>query len=486
MKPWSAILLLAALAVPATAAAQRKPSRSMQVRSAELYMKSANETAVQAERDELLHKALDVLMEGAERDADNPLVWLMAGQAYARLGDVAGADSAFDRAERLYPEYAAEIEPERLAVWILEYNAGIAAIQGGDPASAIARLESADQIYRGRPDGVLTLGSLYTQTGDLAKAEAAYRTAIEIARGPAAAEVEAADRERWLQQEQQAATRLADLQSQLGRADEAIATLRALVQSQPDNAGAQSGLAETLVRAGKADEAAAIYEKLLGRDDLNDIELFNAGVGLYSAGNHSMAVKAFQKSLLVNPYSRDAMYNLGQALYGQAAEIDKQRAAAPEAEKAALAAKLTPIYEEMLKVASQLQQVDPRQRAALMMQAQAQRSLGELAGDEAAAKEWRQKVLASLETAETMAFEVGPVDMRFDEDGVTISGAVTNLHAAAGQEIVIEFTLVGEGGAVVGSHTAKVTAPAADERTRFEFEIKTDKTVLGWRYAAAG
>lgn len=486
MKRWSAFVLLAALAVPATAAAQRKPSRSMQVRSAEVYLDRAKNTGVGEERDELLRKALEVLTDGAQRDADNPLVWLMMGQANARLGDVAGADSAFDRAESLYPEYTQEIAPERFAVWVEEYNAGIAAIQAGDPAGAIGRFELADRIFRGRPDASVTLGSLYAQMGELAKAEAAYRNAIEIARGPAAATVPPDEKEQWAQQEETSAMRLADLLNQLGRKDEAVAVYRGLAENQPANARARAGLASQLAMAGRNDEAAAIYERLLGSNDLSDIEWFNAGVGLYTANNHALAVRAFEKSLEINPYSRDAIYNHGQALYASAAELEKARAAAPEAGKAAITQQLEALYLELGETAAEIRAMDPNNRNAYMMQAQAQRSLGELAGDPAKLKEWQNKVLATLELVEAMPFEVSPVDVRVSETGVSVSGGITNLKLTPGQAIALEFTLIGEAGDVVATRAVSVPAPAVDEKASFGFDVATDKTVLGWRYKVTG
>ena len=484
MKVWSAVTVLATLALPAAVAAQ-KPSKTMQTRSAEVYIKNANEASDAEKRQDFLQKALDVLMDGAKRDGDNPLVWFLAGQAYGRMGDPVGADSAFDRAEKLYPEYTEETAPERLALWINEYNSGIAAIQAGDPLGAIERLEKADVIYRGRPDAVLTLGSLYTQAGDLAKAEAAYRTAVEITRGPAAAQVPPDDRPQWKKQEEVASLQLGDLLAQLGRADDAVAVYRGLVASQPENAAAQSTLAATLARSGKGDEAAAIYEKLLTRDDLSDIEWFNAGVGLYSANNFPLAARAFEKSLEVNPYSRDAIYNLGQAIYGAASEIEKKRSDAPEAEKAAFATQLAPMYEKLAGVANQLREMDPYQRNAMMMLAQAQRSLGELAADRETTRAWQEKVLATLETADALPFEVNAINLSADEAKVTLSGSITNLKGTEGQSVTLDFSLLGEGGAVIATRSVAVTLAAADERTRFEFDVNTDKPVLGWQYKVA-
>jgi tetratricopeptide (TPR) repeat protein len=486
MKAWSALTLMAALAVPTAAAAQRKPSGTMQTRSAEVYMKAANETADRAKRQENYDKALEVLTEGAQRDGDNPLIWFMMGEVYARLSDPVGADSAFDKAEALYPDYGEDVAPLRLALWIEEYNAGIAAVNGGDPAGAIARFEEADAIYRGRPDAALMLASLYEQTGDLEKAEAAYRTAIDITRGPEAANVPPDDREQWAQEEATAALNLGHLLTQLGRADDAIATYSALVENQPDNPTAQSALATALSNAGRKDEATAIYQRLLTRNDLSDIEWFNTGVGLYSAGDYDLAIQAFDKSLEVNPYSRDALYNLGQSIYGAASDLEKKREDAPEADKAAMAQQLTELYTRLADTADKLREMDPSQRSPLMMLAQAQRSLGELAADPETKSAWQQKVLATLEAADAMAFEVSSVDMRAEPGQVTVSGVITNLKGTEGQNVTLEFSLVGEGGDVIATQSVAATLPAPDGQTQFDFAVETDKIVLGWRYKVAG
>jgi len=149
-----ALVLALAVTLPANAQAQRKPSNSMQTRSAEVYINNARGTNAADEKRAQLEKALGVLNEGTEKDADNPRVWFLLGQVHAMLGNAADADAAFDRAEELYPDYAKEIAPFRFDVWAREYNAGIAAIQANDMAGAIAKFESADAVYRAiRRDG---------------------------------------------------------------------------------------------------------------------------------------------------------------------------------------------------------------------------------------------------------------------------------------------------------------------------------------------
>jgi tetratricopeptide (TPR) repeat protein len=470
------------LAVPVAAQAQTKPSNSMHTRSAEIYIERANSAAATSERNELLAKALEVLAEGIESDAGNPKVWFMVGQAYARMGDAAGADSSFDKAVAIYPEYEPEIEPERLNVWITRYNQGITALQAGDMETAKAHFEAADRIYRGRAEAVVLLGSLREQGGDLPGAEEAYRTAIEITQGPAAGKLEPADRADWIAQEQTAAGRLATLLAQLGRNDEAIAVYESIVERHPENGALKADLAAQLAAAGRADEAAAIYEDLLANAELSDLAWFNAGVRLYSAEQAELAARAFRKSAELNPYSRDTWYNLGQALYALSNVIETDSAvAADPAAKASLAG----INEELRQVAQRVQELDPANRQSLMMEAQAMRTLSEAASDAAARKERQDQVVAMLEEAGAMPFEVSGIQLRVQPESVLVTGRLTNLKLTAGQTVTLDFSLVGEGGEAIATHTVSVTAGEADATTPFEFTVPTGAVVLGWKYTIA-
>jgi tetratricopeptide (TPR) repeat protein len=483
MRRYVGYVLLGLFLVPAGVQAQNRPSNSMHTRSAEIYLDRANSAAGNDERDDLLSKALEVLWEGAENDPSNPRIWFMAGQAYARMGDVAGADSSFDRAQQLYPEYVEEIAPERLNLWITSYNEGVASLQSGDPGAAMAQFEMADQVYRGRPEAVLMLGSLRAQSGDLPGAEEAYRTALDITTGPAAENVDEADRAEWVENEQTAADRLARLLSQLGRTDEAIEIYRSAVERHPDNHALKADLAAQLAAAGQIEDASAMYEELLATDDLSDVTWFNAGVRLYSADQPVLAAQAFRKSVEINPYSRDGWYNYGQALYAVSNAIETEKAAAAEADQASFNDRLEEVNEQLLETATRIRELDPAFRGALMMQAQAMRTLGELAGDEAATTSFQQRVVATLEEAEAMPFEISGIQSLVGPEGdVTISGRLTNHSLTAGQTVTLEFSVIGEDGETIGSRSVEVTAGEADAESSFEFELPTDASVLGWKY----
>jgi tetratricopeptide (TPR) repeat protein len=463
-----ALLLALAVAAPATAQAQRRPSNSMHTRSAEVYLNNARATNAADERKEQLTKALEALTTGTQSDAENPRVWFLLGQVQSMLGNAAAADSAFDRAETLYPEYGEEIAPQRFDLWAREYNAGVAAIQAGDMAGAVAKFESADAVYRGRPDALISLGSLYVRAGDLAKAEQAYRTALEVIRGPAGKGLDPEQAAEWKEQEEVTTTELAALLAETGKADEAAALYRALLESQPDNVQAKTNLAVTLSRAGQTEEASRLYAELLAQPELNDIALFNIGIGLYRAEQFDKSAEAFTRALERNPHAPETMYNLGQALVAAAADAE--------------AARRIELSRQLADVAARLHEIDPNNRNVIMMLAQAQQSMAEAEQDAARAEPMKQQLVKTLELAEALPFDVSGVVMRVEDGGVRVTGTVTNQTIAAGQPIALEFTFIDAQGNTLGTETVTVPAPAASAKAEFEVEFSSDEPVAGWRY----
>src|SRR5690606_14663356 len=102
-----------ALLAPSMASAQKKPGTNMHTRSAEVYLESARKEQVVADKAKFYQQALDVTLEGVQKEPDNARIWLRMGEAQAGLGRLAAADSAFDRAEELYPPYTEETTPIR-------------------------------------------------------------------------------------------------------------------------------------------------------------------------------------------------------------------------------------------------------------------------------------------------------------------------------------------------------------------------------------
>lgn len=463
------LFALAVLLVPpASVRAQTKPSNTMHTRSAELYLRDARSSS--GDREGTLRKAIEVLSEG---DKSNPRVWLLMGQAYAMLEDVPGADSAFDKAQELWPEYEEEISPHREALWASMYNAGVASLNAGALDEATQRFETADMIYRSRPEALMTLGSLYTNQRDYAKAESAYKAALEVI----AAAPEDTDPQllaEWQTLAQDATSRIGSLLGAQQKHAEAAAFYRDLLAKDPNNTAAKAELALALSRSGDTAGAAEIYGTLLDDPSADEATLFNIGVGLYRAEQYDRAAAAFRRALERNPHSNETRYNLGQALYAAAAAIE---------EGSKDPAQLKALYEELSQVGGALTQAAPNNRNAWMMLAQAERSLADLEGEGSTR---RTNVTRALEAAEALTFEVADVSMEPTETGVRLSGAVLNRTLAPGTAVRVRFDLLDPSGATVASGEAQVTAGAAEQPVEFTIDIPTNATVAGWKYQPIG
>jgi tetratricopeptide (TPR) repeat protein len=477
MKRWSGILAALVL-LPATAQAQKRPSNNMHTRSADVYLKQAQDARVVTDRNQLFEKAANAALEGTKSEPDNPKPWFQLGVAHAGMGNLAAADSAFDKAEQIYPEYATEIDPVRQSSWITAYNQGVQALQGGDQAAALRSLELANSIYQKRPEALVMLASLHLQAGDLPKAERTFNDALTVLRSPARKALKPDQAKEWEEDETTVALRLSSIYAELGRNDDAIKVYRDLLTSQPQNLMAKANLAVVLTRAGKADESQAIYRELLSRDDIPENTLFNIGVGLFRAEAFDESARAFRRAAALNPHSHETMYNLAQALLGLASKLEKQQPPP--------AAELKKTYEEMRSIAETLHRLDPANRNVLMMLAQSQRSLAELTGQNPQGDELRKQVLATLQKAEALPFDVSEIRIVPGKDDVQIVGKVTTLKGAAGTPVKLRFSIMNREGAELSSHEVSVNLAAKDESTRFDTRVKVPEGASAWKYVIVG
>ena len=479
MNRWTTVLVAAAVLAPATAQAQR-PSNNVHTRSAETYLSQAQREPVVADKKQYLTKALEAALAGVAASPDNPRSWFQAGQAYFGLKDWAGADSVFDRAERLYPEYASEIDPLRQNAWIEAYNTGVTALQSNDVAGAIQALTLANTLYDKRPEAMVTLGSLHMQQGDDAAAERIFMQALEVLRGPGRAELNEQQRTAWQEDEMTVSMRLANIYIGQEKYAEAEQVYRGLLESQPGNAMARANLAVVMSRAGKTDEAATIYRELLADEDLSESTLFNIGIGLFRAQDFAQAAAAFGRVVMLNPVAHEALYNLGQALYAQAGGLETDRDAATGTRAEELTAELRELNQSLRQSAEQLLALDPTNRNAMMMLAQAQRSLAELGAGDATAL--RGEALATLERHAALPFEVTNIQVIPGDGTLQVVGSIVNLKAEPGSQLTVRFSTIDKDGNELTGEDITVTAPEVDATTNFQATLTNPAEAAGWKY----
>ncbi len=499
-----AVLLLSA---PAMVSAQKgKPGSNLWIRSAQLYRDQALANKIPAEQQALFKKMYDQAILSTQKDPNNAQGFLLAGEAALGVGQLTEGDALLTKAETLYPDYLKEIDTARLITWIALYNAGVASINANKFDDAIANLEKADLVYRKRPSARLTLASIYQNKGQVVKAIAEYKAALEILQGPERTGLSAQDEKVWKGNEDKAITSMAQLVAyaaenapeaeRAAKYNEAAQVYQQVLQRDPQNIRATMNLAYIYGRSGKRDEATKIYSVALSRPDLSDTDYFNIGVGLFQAEKYGQAADAFRKAVAVNPSSRDAQYNLAQAIFAQTKDLEdaKEKANSDARAQTAAAAKnaavakakqineqLLPFYTELEQVSGKVLALDPSSRTALRLQAQANRGLSDAATDVALQNKYKAQTMALLKQDQDLPFDIANARITdSDAGGVVVSGALENLKLPRGTPVKLHFTLLGKDGAAVD--TQDVTVTTGNTGDPVPFELKSGKEAAGWKY----
>ena len=434
MNHFRGILIAAAvlsLAVPAAVSAQKD---SRYTREVSKFLGLALTRPDEASRLEMYQKALEAANEGIAKDADNAKVWLLAGQVHAALNNYAQADSAFERAIAMHPEYAQEVQAEREQAWMTAFNEGVALMDQQDFPGAIAALEAANELYPDRPEGYLNLGSLYANAQRTEDAVRAFEGAIAAAQSDLAATVPAETQAQWQRYAQLARSNIAQIHG-------------------------------------------------------------SEGVRLFQAQQFEDAAAAFKRAMDINPHARDFHFNYAQAMFARSQRLEEQKdsadarlARAAAADKAAaqaevdrLAEEMRPLYNEMIAASEKTLEFDPANEMLYVLIGRAHRMLGAL-GDEAATKAGQDRALALLTQREELPVHIGQISMRSEPEATTVSGAVIGGKAAAGTAVTIRVTLVGLDGNTVGESEVTVTSAGPDAEAPFSVVIPTTGEVAGWKY----
>ncbi len=398
-----------------------QPSENDFTKRAEILLVKAQASKDDAGRTADYQQAAQTAQQGLQQDSLNPKLWLQLGQAWAGAGDYQKADSAFSRAQTIYPAYEPDIESERESAWVNAFNGGVQAMQAQNDDEAIAQMEKANVIYDKRPEALLNLASLYIRNEETEKAADAYSKVLEIVNGPARQNLPA--------------------------------------------------------------EVTADWDKYAEMARSNTAQLYaQAGVQSFRDEDYAAAATNFEKALKINPYYRDALHNLAQALYVETSGLEAKQDSVPAAQAKEIEAKLNELYPKFQKIAERVHDIDPYNANVDLLLARAYRGLGVLASDTAQQKQYQNKALAVLEESQKMPFEVTNLQVSLADSAVDLQGAIQNKNLAPGTPVTLKFSMLAEDGSVVGTKSVTVNAPEKDAATGFEVSVPVSKSVLGWKY----
>lgn len=373
-----------------------------------------------------------------QNEQDAAAFWL-AGRAHIGLGNLARADSMFNRFIELAPGCTGLTNAARQNAWVEAYNTGIRAYQAGDDTTALERFEAAN-VIREDARSLNNAALLQQQRGNLERAESLYRRSLEVAEDP--------------EQRRAAAINLAELLRQDGRAEASMSLYADYLERHPEDVTATINYAVALrelastdsTRTSLADSANALFQRLLEREDLSFTQWFNTGIGLMRSQAFEGAKVAFQKARDLQPYDKPTMQNL----------VEIHRVTGSAGQAVTLADTLVSWY--------------PYQKDLYRTYIQALDQQGRT-----------QRVQQLVRQFDDMPLEFSQLDMvREGQNSYVVRGQVSP-GSRAGQTVTVPFEFLGPDGSVVASEVVTIEVPAQGS-ANFELVLESQQAVAGFRH----
>jgi len=462
------------------------------VNSGLLYVRNASNTKYEDQKQKDLRDADRVLTQAVTTGGqeDNGAAWYYIARRYVLLNDLAGADSAFRRAEQLAPQCAGDIFIWRRYLWTPVYNKGVQAYQAGSTDSALHYFRQANQIHR-EPAGLSAMAALFANAGEIDSAAQYYGEVVRATQGADTAQ-------QRLRRE--AMFNRGALYNQARRWTESEAAFREYLGESPGDVQALAGLAAAFAQTGRTDSAIATYQVLLAHaDEAEPRHLFAAGVAMFNAapdepdsgaiwdrcrdarqpagrataaqtrqvaatcsaaGRDSMtawraasrqyfrgAAGAFEAGLARSPGNRDGMFNLVNTYYRLQDTV------------------------KMLGAAQRLYAADPMNRNTLRLLAAAWQLQGKT-----------DSTLYYLQVADTaLVAEVTITAFVVAEQGAEATGLVTSLRETPIPTMTLAFEFLDGKGGVVAAQAVEV--PALDAGASHQLRIQANgRGITSWRY----
>ncbi len=460
----AALAATAAVAFPRMARAQDSQCPSLKFRS-NFRLNGAMQHLTTAEASNFpdvkrgrLNDALKVLNDAAQNGgADAFSLWYMFGRVYLDQGDLAGADSSFNKAAALAPsDQGCKDEMDRLRhnAWVPLQAQAATLIQDQHYDSALAVLRKSNLIYRSDPGGFINMASVYMAQQKEDSAAMMYQMAAHAGTGPERANLRST-----------AAFNAARLYQRANRFPAAESAYREYIAMKPNDMEARGSLAQLMNEMHRPAEASAIYDSMLANaDSLDSFGAFSIGVALFRQAyadsapgdaaarrnKYEQSAHAFEVGLHKNPYYRDALYNLTNSYLG-----------ANDTAK-------------VLDAAQRLTAVDSMNRQVLTLLARAHQMNGH-----------RDAVVATLSRRDSLPIEMTFRGFQVRDSTASLGGSVQNLRGREHQGFNLILEFLGNTGQVVSTEHVDVPTLNAtgSPGSVYDFQITTNgHGIVAYRY----
>lgn len=222
--------------------------KQFKVSSGYTYLKSAIES--KNDPKPLLASANRVITEAITQDGQDKAVSAWYGLGWVDLfqGDVAGADTALARAEKLAPDCKSEIDRLRYIAYAPIANSGVSALQGGDTTAALQAFRQAAALRPSAAFPSYYIGVIYADRNQNDSA-LAYFSKVASGTSTDSNDVKLRSRAVYAQ---------AVLLINSNKAAEAVPILEQYVKANPADTSAQKALARAYRATGQTEKAQAI------------------------------------------------------------------------------------------------------------------------------------------------------------------------------------------------------------------------------------
>ena len=242
---------------------------------------------------------------------------------------------------------------------------------------------------------------------------------------------------------------------------QAAALFKSYLDMAPDGENAMSAraaYARSLQDAGETAAVEGVYADMLADPaKYTALQLFEAGVVQANGKRFDDAAKLYEAGLQMNPYYRDALFNLSNVYFAQH------------------------LPEKMGPVVERLRAVDPMNPDVLKLAGAVWQERGRQATDPKAKKMTQDSVIAYIDQSGKLPARVTVTQFTVSRNGTAnLVGLAENLGAASASH-VISFDLLDKTGAVVGKTDVKLDAMAAKASTEFKTQLVA-ATAVAWRY----